>query len=422
MARAQGARAVLAAAWEASYGVPPGSSFFYLPFAACGLDSEQGLIPDDLLGLGRDPADPSLDVINASGDVRVPIDLRNFGQWLWLIFGAPTTTTVAATGSLTFSDQPAVGATITINGTLFTFVAGAPGAGEIQIGATLADTTDNIETALNASADANVDDATYAVTGGDTITVTHDTAGPAGNAFTLAALANSNATVSGAMLTGGAYKHQFVSGSWDLPSLSAEIGNPEVPNYRMAAGVMGNQITVQLQRSGLLSATLGLVAQGSDQSTASQAGSPTAVATVERFAQMTGAVLKDGAALGNVVSAGFTYANNLDLIETIRADGKIDGADPSVAALSGQVVVRFANNTLIDQAIAKTPCELAFTHRIDAGKKLVWTAHRVFLPKPKIPVEGPRGVQATFDWQAAKDSAPARMFTAELFNDVASYA
>ena len=422
MARAQGARAVLAAAWEASYGAPPASGFFSLPFAAWSLDSEQGLIPDDLLGLGRDPADPSLDVVNANGDARVPIDLRNFGHWLRLIFGAPTTTQVAASGSLVFGGQPAVGATVTINGTTFVFVAGSPNAGEIEIGATLADTLDNIEAELNGSADADVDDATYAVSGGDTITVTHDAAGPAGNAFTLAASANSNALASAATLTGGAYKHLFASGSWDLPSMAAEIGNPEVPNYRLIAGIMANQISVQLQRSGLLSATIGLIAQGSDKATLSQAGSPTPVLAVERFAQFNGAVLKDGAALGSVVSASFTYANNLDLIETIRDDGKIDSADPSVAALTGQAVVRFANNTLIDQAIAKEPCELAYTHTINAGKKLVWTAHRVFLPKPKIPIDGPRGVQATFDWQAAKDSAPARMFTAELFNDVVSYA
>jgi len=39
--------------------------------------------------------------------------------------------------------------------------------------------------------------------------------------------------------------------------------------------------------------------------------------------------------------------NNLDRIETIRADGRIDGADPSIAALTGKIDVRFADTMLM---------------------------------------------------------------------------
>ena len=35
-----------------------------------------------------------------------------------------------------------------------------------------------------------------------------------------------------------------------------------------------------------------------------------------------------------------TYANNLDRIEAIRSDGRIDGADPSIAALTGRTGLR----------------------------------------------------------------------------------
>ena len=46
------------------------------------------------LGYGREALPPSRDVINNDGDVVVPIDLRNFGNWLKLFMGQPTTTTV----------------------------------------------------------------------------------------------------------------------------------------------------------------------------------------------------------------------------------------------------------------------------------------------------------------------------------------
>ena len=45
----------------------------------------------------------------------------------------------------------------------------------------------------------------------------------------------------------------------------------------------------------------------------------------------------------------------------------------------------------------------------------------VYLPRPRIEIPGPQGIQATFDWQAAKAVSPARMCTAVLVNTVVSY-
>jgi hypothetical protein len=116
-----------------------------------------------------------------------------------------------------------------------------------------------------------------------------------------------------------------------------------------------------------------------------------------------------------------TYANNLDRIETIRADGMIDGADPSIAALTGQIEVRFADSTLVQQAIAGTPCALEFAYALPSGQSLTLTAHAVYLPRPRIEISGPAGVQASFDWQAARDPVTGRMATVTLTNDIESY-
>ena len=99
-----------------------------------------------------------------------------------------------------------------------------------------------------------------------------------------------------------------------------------------------------------------------------------------------------------------SYSNNLDRIETIRNDGMIEGADPSIAALSGTVDVRFADTTLLAQATAGDPCELEFAYAIPSGPSFTLTAHAVYLPKPKLALEGPGGVQASFAWQAALDA------------------
>jgi hypothetical protein len=312
MARAQGARAQMALAYETVYGTPPVGGFTKMPFASTSLGSEQPLLNSELLGYGRDPLAPIKDAVTADGDVMVPIDAEAFGFWLKAAFGDATTSGV------------------------------------------------------------------------------------------------------------GPYNHEFQSGSWVLPSMSIETAMPEVPRFAMYSGCVLDQLSWQVQRSGLLTATARLVAQGETIATTTGAGTPAELA-LKRFGHFNGAISRNGSALGNVVSAEITYANNLDRIETIRSDGKIDGADPSIAALTGRIEVRFADSTLVTQAINGDPCEISFAYVLPSGESFTFTVHAVYLPRPRIEISGPQGVQATFDWQAAKGTSPARMCTATLINDIEAY-
>lgn len=313
MARAQGARAQMALAYESVYGTPPASGYFKMPFASATLGAEQPLLESELLGYGRDPLAPIKDALTADGDVVVPIDAVGFGYWLKAAFGDPTTTGAEAP-----------------------------------------------------------------------------------------------------------YTHEFRSGSWTLPSLAIEIGMPEVPRFAMYAGCVVDQLSWQMTRSGLLTASVSLIAQGETPAAATGAGTPTEI-TLQRFGHFNGSIKRDGTALGNVVSTQITYGNNLDRIETIRADGKIDGADPSMAMLSGSMEVRFADTTLMDQAINGTACALEFAYSLPTGESLTFTAHSVYLPRPRVEISGPQGIQATFDWQAAKEATLDRMCTVTLINSVEAY-
>ena len=314
MARAQGARAQMALAFETVYGTPPASGFTRMPFASTSLGSEQPLLNSELLGYGRDPLAPIKDAVTADGDVVVPIDAEAFGFWLKAAFGDPTTTGTAP----------------------------------------------------------------------------------------------------------GPFTHEFQSGSWTLPSMSIETAMPEVPRFAMYSGCVLDQLSWQVQRSGLLTATARLVAQGETVGTTTSAGAPAAL-ELKRFGHFNGSVARNGAALGNIVSAEITYANNLDRIETIRSDGKIDGADPSIAALTGRIEVRFADSTLVTQAINGEPSEITIAYVLPSGESFSFTIHAVYLPRPRIEISGPQGVQATFEWQAARDSTVGRMCTATLINDIEAY-
>lgn len=110
------------------------------------------------------------------------------GGTIQLIGGSPF-----ATGTLTFVTNPVDTETIAVNGVTFTFVAGASGATDVHIGDTAAETALSLVNVLNASASGSINVATYSVEyGGTVITITYDTAGTGGNAFTLA---NSSGTV-----------------------------------------------------------------------------------------------------------------------------------------------------------------------------------------------------------------------------------
>ena len=312
MARAQGARAQMALAFETTYGTAPVGGYFRIPCASSSLGAEQPLLNSELLGYGRDPLPPVKDAVTADGDISVPIDAEAWGMWLKAAFGDPATT-----------------------GT-------------------------------------------------------------------------------------GPWTHEFQSGSWTLPSMAIETGMPEVPHYAMYTGCVLDQISWQMARSGLLTATTNLIAQGETVATSTGAGTPTDWA-LKRLGHFNGSIARGGTTLGNVVSAEITYANNLDRIETIRSDGRIDGADPSIAALTGRIEVRFSDQTLLTQAINGDPAELTFTYALGSGESFELVAHAVYLPRPRLEIQGPQGVQATFDWQAARDPILGRMCTATLINDVETY-
>jgi hypothetical protein len=57
--------------------------------------------------------------------------------------------------------------------------------------------------------------------------------------------------------------------------------------------------------------------------------------TFSRISQFQGSIKRAGSPVGNLTGCSVTYSNNLEKIETIRDDGLIEGADPTIAALTG---------------------------------------------------------------------------------------
>lgn len=313
MADALGINAQLLGKTEAAYGTAPVGNWAKLPFVSADIGSVQNLLSSDVLGLGRDPAPPSRDKIDLDGQLSIPVDVRNIGQWLTWMLGAPDTT-----------------------GT-------------------------------------------------------------------------------------GPYTHTFVSGAASLPSFALELGLPDKGDYFLETGLGVESMALSFARSGQAAATLQLVGQKETRGGATSGGTPT-TATFTRFGQFQGTIRKDGTALGNVVSATATFKNGLEKKEVIRSDGLIAGWLPGQTALTGQMTVRFDDNVLLALAESGGVCEIEFGYVLSASQSLLFTAHEVHLPKAKQKISGPGGLQASYDWQAAKDQVLGKMLTVDLINDVASYA
>lgn len=313
MSRAYGWNAKLLIAEESTYGTLSENTYTQIPFASSAIDSEQGLISSNVLGLGRDPTTPFQDVINVEGDLSVPVDLRNIGIWLKAVFGTPNTSS-----------------------------------------------------------------------------------------------------------ENGVCMHTFESGKTTLPSYSLELGLAEVPEYIRFLGARANSIAFNFARSGEAQATVSLMAQSETSSSSSVSSNPN-IQPYTRFSQFQGFIKSGTETLANVTSASLTYSNNLEKIETIRNDGKVEAIDLGVASLSGSIAVRYSDNALMDKARAGLPIDLEMGYQLSETEKLVIICHEVYLPKPKRSVSGPGGIECSYDFQGAKNAELGKMLTVQLLNDVEEY-
>ncbi|MBS7790316.1 hypothetical protein KTR66_09930 [Roseococcus sp. SDR] len=212
--------------------------------------------------------------------------------------------------------------------------------------------------------------------------------------------------------------HTFGSGGSALPSNAIEIAYPDVPSFDVCTGVRADTMEIDFSPTGAATATFGLMAQGSVRGGASSAGTPTSAA-ITLFNKAQGSITRTGSPLAQVTGARVSFSNNMEMVRTIRADRRIEGVDPGIARATGQITTRFENTTLLTQAQDGTAAEFAFAYTINANRSLTVTLHEVYLALAKTPIEGPAGVEATFDFRAAFNTAATRMMTAVLRNDQA---
>lgn len=216
----------------------------------------------------------------------------------------------------------------------------------------------------------------------------------------------------------GDYTHTFKSGGTSLPSYSLEVGHPAVPAFYMNAGCMVNSMTVNHERAGPASATFNFIGKSETKNTSSQGGTPTTL-TLARASQFHGTVKSNDTVIANLNSATWTYSNNLVPAELLTTDGTIGGLDPGKASCNGNLNARFADATMLANALAGTPMDLEFAYTLAADLKLIVSIHEVYLVKSKPEISGPGGISIGLDFRGVYNTSNTAMVTAELTNDLA---
>lgn len=225
---------------------------------------------------------------------------------------------------------------------------------------------------------------------------------------------------------GGSFTHTFKS-TGDPLSFSAQRGHPAltVPNWRTALGVRAGGLQFSMSRTGRTLFTMPLLGLSDAKDVGGTRDADPVTYAFLPFDNAGGSIKIASSQVANVTGGQFDFTNNLEGVETIRADNALDGIDPGERGASGSLDARLgASTTISDLADGGTPgaLEYAFTLTSDSNVTLKFQMPRTFFSSARAPISGPGGISQNFSWRAAHDESSGYMLAAVLTNDVESYA
>jgi len=217
----------------------------------------------------------------------------------------------------------------------------------------------------------------------------------------------------------GVYTHVFSSGKSILPSFTVEKSFKEVADFSIFNGCKIGNMDFDFQADGNAAVSMGLTGQGEENSDISVQPTP-AKLVYKPFSNAQGFVNIDGAEV-EIMSASLSLNNNLSPIETIRSDNKIGGIETGMFNATGSVSVKFTNKDLLNKAIAGTPVSMSLGFKFSDTEKMTIKVLEAYISKPGKAIDGPGGIELSFDFQGAKNVSAGKMVEVELINDVESY-
>lgn len=450
MAQEKGYRTKTRLAFEEAYNdLPEVVQGYLVPINSNGVKGSRNQNPSNTITGSRDATEPDEGYLDVAGSVVVPVDAHAFGLYLKAMFGAPTSTVVAAkaldNAAVTNRGSGKVGIPCTGHG----LAKGAPvvidgtsnydgayilqpetTANELVVLATYAaETVSSSDTCtlarqvtLSAGAVRNVASGlvglpatAHGLPVGAEITVDGTTAydgtytverGTSANEIIIAHAYVSETLAGDETAVARFHDHVFKITDSVMPSFALEKAFPTVSAYMRAGGCKVGQCSMSLGGDGELTASLSVKGASEDKAAAVLDATPVEF-PFHRFKQFQAAFLVDGAAItGRVQTMDLTMNMNLDDdtftidgTETTPGDGVRGDLNEGVTALSGSFTALFKDTAYLDKALLSE--STAFKAKlINGGYALSFLFEEAKLARTSPEISGPKGVKETYSWTA----------------------
>ncbi|WP_191085627.1 phage tail tube protein [Roseococcus microcysteis] len=223
--------------------------------------------------------------------------------------------------------------------------------------------------------------------------------------------------------SGSAFTHVFSSGAAALPSntLVLDYGPRLGSNrYMRGLGVRAASAALEFSNAGPARADIALVGQGGEYVSSPGTGTP-ALSHGAVFNRAAGVIKLGETSLGKVTSSSLNLSNGIQSLRTIRNDRKIEEAEEGLFTGTGSVTLRFAEGGLLPASLAGTPVDLSIGFEVSETRSLMFRMERAFLSRPGPRIEGPQGVDVTYEFRASGEGLAAAV-VATLKNGVAGTA
>ncbi|WP_330998002.1 phage tail tube protein [Pectinatus haikarae] len=434
--QAKGMKSILNLAFESTYGVLPSTGTIYrMPFNKNALTSKQNQIESNTITGRRDAVQPGLGQIDVSGQIDLPLDVRNIGLALKAIIGVPTTTSLSTSGNL-ISNSP-------IDVTLEDWIKITTGSFHISIDGTASDVTGitfasvssmaaiatAIQTAIQA---ANTKFSAVIVSydeGTQKITITSGTTGATSSVSQMTAAASGTylgdlLNMTNGVSTAGAalYQHVFKVGD-SIPSLTIEKGFSDISKYFRYLGAKVNKFSLTAQvGNNETTYTMDMMAANEVEAAVPLSAAPSSLALL-RFNNVNAEVKEGGNTLAICRKIQLDIDNGLDGdTYCLNGSGIRPAINEGVLTPSGSVEALFIDTSLLDKAINGTETSLELIYS-NGPYSLSIKLPELLFERATPTVDGPKGVTATLSYKGyySNDSGNSAVI-ATLINDVSSYA